>query len=56
MGNNELTVGELVEQLKDVDPNMSVITAGCDCDGYDCWVQIKSDHVYINRDKELEGE
>lgn len=49
---SELTVRELIEALKDVDPDMPIETQGCDCDGHSCGVVIEKKRVYITRDND----
>ncbi len=46
----ELTVKELLEKLKDVNPDLPIETEGCDCDGDECNVKIELNRVYITRD------
>ena len=46
---SELTVKELLEKLKDVNPDLPIETEGCDCDGGECNVIVSGQRVYITR-------
>ena len=40
----QLTVGQLIEQLSKIDPDLPVQTQGCDCDGDATGVSISMDY------------
>lgn len=54
-----MTVGELIEELREFDPELPVLTEGCDCDGaaasvicHPAWSADSTDYVYIRREEE----
>jgi hypothetical protein len=46
-----LTAGELIEELKKLDPNLVVCTEGCDCDGQVGSVALQDGNAYLARTK-----
>lgn len=46
----KMLVKNLIRELQKCDPNMEVITEGCDCDGNSIKVTVNNRCVYIERE------
>ena len=51
--NEGLTVGELIEQLSEINSNVRVLIEGCDCEGYVRSVEMVDDFIKGTRIEEV---